>query len=125
MPIRAALIAFALVFAVSISVIASVRTTPQNQNQFVGSETCETCHQATYERWKKTLMANVLVDAKERPDWVLGDFSRPNPLVTFRKEDIAFTYGSKWKQRYYTKVGDDYFVFPAQWDVAARMWRRY
>jgi predicted CXXCH cytochrome family protein len=86
---------------------------------------CETCHQTTYERWKKTLMANVLVDAKERPDWVLGDFSRPNPLVTFRKEDIAFTYGSKWKQRYYTKVGDDYFVFPVQWDVAARMWRRY
>ena len=32
-------------------------------------------------------------------------------------DDVAFTYGSKWKQRYFTKIGDDYFVFPAQWDV--------
>ena len=93
MSIRAALIASALTAAVSISVIASVQTTPQNQNpQFVGSETCGLCHQATYDRWKNKLMANVLVDAKERPDWILGDFSLPNPLVTFKKEDIAFTY---------------------------------
>ena len=51
------------------------------------------------------------------PTPIIGDFSTPNPLVTFRKEDVAFTYGSKWKQRYFTKRGDDYFVFPAQWDV--------
>ena len=38
---------------------------------------------------------------------------------------MVFTYGSKWKQRYYTQIGDDYFVFPAQWDVQNRQWRRY
>jgi hypothetical protein len=38
---------------------------------------------------------------------ILADFTTPNPLVTFRKEDIAFTYGSTWKQRYFTKRGDD------------------
>ena len=56
---------------------------------------------------------------------MLGDFSTPNPLVTFKKEDVAFIYGTKWKQRYFTKRGDDYFVFPAQWDVQAKTWRRY
>jgi len=45
--------------------------------------------------------------------------------VTFKKEDIVFTYGSKWKQHYFTKIGNDYFVFPAQWDVKAGNWRRY
>ena len=30
-------------------------------------------------------------------------------IVTFTKDAIAFVYGSKWKQRYFTKVGDDYF----------------
>ena len=42
---------------------------------------------------------------------------KPDPLVTFTRDDIAFVYGSKWKQRYFTKVGDDYFPFRAQWDV--------
>jgi len=92
---------------------------------FVGSAACEACHEPIYDRWKKTLMANIVVDPKEKPDWNLGDFSQPNPLVTFKQEDIAFTYGHKWKQRYFTKIGDDYFVFPAQWDVAAKTWRRY
>jgi predicted CXXCH cytochrome family protein len=70
-------------------------------------------------------MANVIVDPRQHPDVIVGDFSKPNPLVTFKKEDIAFVYGSKWKQRYFTRIGEDYFVFPAQWDVAARTWRRY
>ena len=34
-------------------------------------------------------------------------------------------YGSKWKQRYFTKVGDDYYAFPAQWDVSNKVWRAY
>ena len=36
------------------------------------------------------------------------------------KDDIAFVYGSKWKQRYFTKVGDDYFPLGAQWDIDAQ-----
>jgi hypothetical protein len=31
--------------------------------------------------------------------------------------DIAFVYGSRWKQRYFSKIGDDYFPQPAQWDT--------
>jgi predicted CXXCH cytochrome family protein len=92
---------------------------------FVGSAACESCHQDIYTRWKGTLMANVIIDPAKRPDAVLGDFSTPNPLVTFRKEDVAFVYGTKWKQRYFARRGDDYFVFPAQWDVTAKTWRRY
>jgi predicted CXXCH cytochrome family protein len=93
--------------------------------QFVGSAACESCHGDIYRRWKTTLMANVVRDPKQHPDAILGDFSRPHPLVTFRKEDVAFTYGSRWKQRYFTKIGDDYFVFPAQWDVQNKTWRTY
>jgi len=95
------------------------------EKKFVGSTACESCHQDIYSRWKETLMANVIKDPTTHPDAIVGDFSTPNPLVTFRKEDVAFTYGSKWKQRYFTKVGDDYFVFPAQWDVRNRTWRKY
>ena len=34
------------------------------------------------------------------------------PARDVQAEDVAFIYGSKWKQRYFTKRGDDYFVAP-------------
>jgi predicted CXXCH cytochrome family protein len=92
---------------------------------YTGSAACKDCHRSQYDRWQKTRMANVIVDPKQHPEAVLGDFTHANPLVTFKKNEIAFVYGSKWKQRYFTKRGDDYFVFPVQWDVAAKTWRRY
>jgi predicted CXXCH cytochrome family protein len=98
---------------------------PHAEKSFVGSAACESCHQDIYARWQDTLMANVLQDPAADPSVVLGDFSTPDPLVTFRPEDVDFTYGSKWKQRYFTRIGDDYYVFPAQWDVQNEMWRRY
>jgi predicted CXXCH cytochrome family protein len=113
-------------------VVAACSTSPPPESstvtgapQFAGSAACESCHQDIYRRWKTTLMANVVRDPKVHPDAVLGDFSRPNALVTFTPADVAFVYGSKWKQRYFTKVGDDYFVFPAQWDVQNKTWRAY
>jgi len=78
-----------------------------------------------YERWSKTRMANVVRDPKVHSDAILPDFSKSDPALTFTKDAIAFVYGSKWKQRYFTKVGDDYFPLPGQWDVANQKWSRY
>ena len=66
---------------------------------FVGSPACRDCHQAVYDRWQTTLMANVVKDPKQHPNAIVADFATPNPLVTFKPEDVDFTYGSKWKQR--------------------------
>ncbi len=92
---------------------------------YVGSAACQSCHAAVYDHWKKTRMANVVLDPKEHPEAIIPDLSKPDPLVTFTKDDIAFVYGSKWKQRYFQKVGDDYFPLPAQWDVTNKIWRKY
>src|SRR5262245_45641687 len=97
----------------------------QTPAQYVGSESCRRCHAPTYERWSNTRMANVVRDPKQHPDAVLPDFSKPDPLLTFKLDDVAFVYGSKWKQRYFTRVGNDYFPLPAQWDVTHRIWRPY
>ena len=48
-----------------------------------------------------------------------------NTIAKFTKDDVALVYGSLWKQRYFTKRGDDYFPEPAQWDVTHRVWRPY
>jgi len=92
---------------------------------YVGSTACRTCHTGIYERWKKTRMANVVRDPKEHPDSILPDLAKSDPLVTFSKDEIAFVYGSKWKQRYFKKVGDDYFQLSAQWDITNQVWRPY
>ncbi len=92
---------------------------------YVGSQKCQTCHPDTYARWSKTRMANVIRDPKLHPEAVAGDFSKPNLLVTFKLSDVSFMYGDKWKQRYLYKKGDDYFVYPVQWDVTNKVWRAY
>jgi predicted CXXCH cytochrome family protein len=93
--------------------------------QYVGSAACRECHTDIYDRWKKTRMANVVRNPKEHPDAITPDLSKPDPLVTFTRDDIAWVYGSKWKQRYFKQVGDDYFPLPAQWDFTHKMWRPY
>jgi len=92
---------------------------------YVGSSTCADCHTSIYERWAKTRMANVVTDPKVRPQVVIPDFSKPDPLLTFKLDDVALVYGTKWKQRYFKKVGNDYFPLPAQWDVNHKIWRAY
>ena len=92
---------------------------------YVGSEACKRCHGPTYERWSKTRMANVVLDPKQHPDAVLPDFTKADPLLTFKLDDVAFVYGSKWKQRYFARAGNDYYPLPAQWDVTHRVWRPY
>ncbi len=94
-------------------------------SHYVGSAVCKDCHTDIYQRWSETRMANVVRDPHAHPDAIIPDLSKADPLLTFTKEDIAFTYGSKWKQRYFKKIGDDYFVLPAQWDVTHKMWRPY
>jgi predicted CXXCH cytochrome family protein len=92
---------------------------------YVGSAACESCHQEIYDRWRKTRMANVVRDPHEHPDAFIPDFSKPDPVLTFTKDDVAFVYGSRWKQRYFTRRGDDYFPLPAQWDIMHARWLPY
>jgi predicted CXXCH cytochrome family protein len=91
---------------------------------YTGSQACQKCHADIYERWKKTPMANVVRDPREHPDAIIPDLST-NTVAKFTKEQIAFVYGSKWKQRYFTKKGDDYYPLPAQWDIGNKVWRPY
>jgi predicted CXXCH cytochrome family protein len=115
---------FSVLFPVFCSTIIFGQTPPAKPG-FVGSAACQTCHSAIHERWSKTPMANVVRDPKIHPDAFIPDFSKPDPLLTFTKNDVAFVYGSIWKQRYFAKRGDDYYPLPAQWDVTNKVWRAY
>jgi hypothetical protein len=81
---------------------------PAPAAHFVGSESCKTCHAQQFKGWKQTRMAHVVLDPKEHPEAVLGDFEHPDPIRTFGLDDVAFVYGSRYKQRYFAKRGSDY-----------------
>ncbi len=93
---------------------------------FVGSKACQSCHQEIYARWQKTVMANIVRDPRVHPDAMIPDITKADPkIVTFTMKDIAFVYGSQWKQRYFAKSGDTYVPLPAQWNVATKTWSRF
>jgi predicted CXXCH cytochrome family protein len=98
---------------------------PGTTAHYVGSAACKSCHLGIYDRWKQTCMANIVRDPRVHPEAIIPDLTKPDPLVHFSKYDIALVYGSRWKQRYFEKIGDDYFVLPAQWDVTHAIWRPY
>jgi predicted CXXCH cytochrome family protein len=93
--------------------------------KFVGSQKCEMCHAKIYARWKKTPMANVVRDAREHPEAILGDFSTMTPDEKFSRDDVALVYGNVWKQLYFKRVGEDYFVLPGEWDMTHHVWNPY
>lgn len=106
--------------------LAQIESTAQvDAAHYVGSDSCQRCHQGVYDRWKKTRMANVVRDPKTHPDAIAPDFSTADPPLSFSREDVAFVYGSRFKQRYFKKVGNDYYPLPAQWDFTNQKWSKY
>jgi len=91
---------------------------------YVGMNECASCHQTQYTSMSHTLHPKIF-----RPvtsiDEILGDFTTPNPLVTFKKEDITFVNGSKWEQVYMRMIDGDYYPFPAKWMVKTQQWVPY
>jgi predicted CXXCH cytochrome family protein len=99
---------------------------PSPSAHYVGSAACKDCHQDIYARWSKTRMANIVRDPRVHPDAIIPDLSTiPDGLPKITKDDIGFVYGSHWKQRYFKKVGDDYFPLPIQWDIVNKKWSKY
>ena len=93
--------------------------------RYVGSAACQKCHAEIYERWKNTPMANVVRDPRQYPGAIIPNLATNTVSPKFTMNQVAFVYGSIWKQRYFIKIGDDYFPEPAQWDISNKKWLKY
>jgi predicted CXXCH cytochrome family protein len=118
-----------------VSFIRSLRPLPGEEDKsrdlkvassahYVGSHACEACHADEYRRWKKTPMANIVRDPGQSPPTLFPDLTT-NSVFPFKPQQVAFVYGSIWKQRYFIKMGDDYFPLPVQWEVGTKKWSKY
>lgn len=93
--------------------------------KYVGSKECEECHQKIYRTFQGTLHPRMIQDVKKNPKAILGDFEMESVARTFTREDILYTIGNLWVQRYITKIGKDYYLLPAEWSITQGAWRPY
>lgn len=91
---------------------------------YISSENCADCHQLQHASWQQTLHPKIFRPIKQ-PDDILGDFSKPDPSVTFKKEEIEFVVGSKWEQVYVHRVDGEYYPLTAKWMVIQKKWVPY
>ena len=105
--------------------VVAQQTAAVKDATYVGSQACQRCHEDQYARWQKTAMANVLRDPKVHPDAIAADPATAPDDLRFSRDDVAFVYGSKWKQRYWKKQGDTYVPLLAQWNFETKKWSKY
>jgi len=109
---------------------------------FVGSDTCKQCHLEHYDSWQMTLHSRMLQDAKANQDALIvpieekrirADLAKleaklkvPSDKVYVPKvDDILYTIGSQWKQRYLVKKDGTLFISPIQYNADTHRWVNY
>ena len=95
------------------------------KNHYVGSEACASCHADYYQAWKQQTLHSRMFRPVETEDDIQGDFSKSNPVVTFKKEDIEFVLGNKWEQAYVRLIDGEYYPLPAKWLITTQKWEAY
>jgi hypothetical protein len=92
------------------------------EKEYVGSDACVECHEEIHTKWEQTLHARMMQDPKKDPDAILGDMTQSLP---FKEEEIVYTLGNHWTQRYMTEVDGEYYVLPRMWSIQSREWLPY
>ena len=94
-------------------------------NHYVGSDTCQGCHADYYQAWKHQTLHPRIFRPVETDEDIQGDFSQPNPVVTFKKDEIEFVIGNKWEQVYVRIIEGEYYPFPAKWLITTQKWAAF
>ncbi len=109
---------------------------------FVGSDTCKRCHLEHYDSWKMTLHSRMLQDSQKNKDVIIvpidekrirEDLAKledklkvPSDNIYVPKEDdILYTIGSQWKQRYIVRKDGVLYISPIQYNAESDRWVNY
>ena len=109
---------------------------------YVGSDVCRKCHLEHYDAWKRTLHSRMLQDARANKDVIITDIDPEVikadlkmiegklkvPIDEFyipKVEDVQYTIGSQWKQRYLIEKDGTLLIAPTQFNVDTGRWVNY
>lgn len=119
--------------------IQAVTSQPKD---FVGSSTCKMCHLEHFDSWKMTMHSRMLQDAKENQDAIIVPIDEKkirtdlakrskklkvpaDQIYVPEKDEILYTIGSQWKQRYLVKKQGSLYIAPIQYNVDTDIWVDY
>jgi len=118
-----------------------VKALKSQPKQYVGSDTCKLCHLEHYDSWKMTLHSRMMQDAKKNQDAIIVPIDEKkirDDLAQIKKlkvpadkifipkvDEILYTIGSQWKQRYLVKKDDKLYITPVQYFIKNNTWSNY
>jgi formate-dependent nitrite reductase cytochrome c552 subunit len=142
------LVRFLLVGLAALGILAcgeqpiDVQALKSKPKDYVGSDTCKKCHLEHYDSWKMTLHSRMLQDAQKNRDVIVTDIDEkviradlaklgdklkvPADKIYIPKvDDIKYTIGSQWKQRYLVEKDGKLYIAPINYNIETHRWVNY
>jgi formate-dependent nitrite reductase cytochrome c552 subunit len=109
---------------------------------YVGSEQCKVCHLEHYDSWKMTLHSRTLQDVTQNQDALITEINPLSIRADLKKrekelkvpideiyipkvEDIKYTQGIQWKQRFVVEKNGKLYIAPIEYDAWSHEWSSY
>lgn len=119
--------------------VAAVTSQPK---AYVGSDNCKQCHLEHYDSWKMTMHSRMTQDAQKNRDAIIvpidekrirEDLAKledklkvPSDNIYVPKiDEIKYTIGSQWKQRYVVEKDGTLYISPIQYNADTDRWVNY
>lgn len=101
----------------------------QRSAEYVGSRKCAECHEEEWNQWRSSYHSKMIQSVSERPEAIVGDFSTLPENADFAREEVVYTIGGKFKQRYMlaapSQEAEDYVIGNYQWNAELQRWQPY
>jgi len=108
----------------------------------VGSDTCKMCHLEHYDSWKMTQHSRMIQDARRNRDVIVTEIDGEKIRRDLAKleaklkvpsdriyvpgiDEILYTIGSQWKQRYIVQKEGTLYISPIQYNMETHRWVNY
>lgn len=88
-------------------------------DDYAGSESCGECHEDEYNLWKLTPHSRLIQDPKKNKSAIIGNFEGSPP---FAMDEISFTIGVHWTQRYISERKGKLYVRSPIWSIQEDKW---
>lgn len=122
--------------------VVDVKKIMAKPKDYVGSDTCKMCHLEHYDSWKMTMHSRMTQDPQKNKDVViapidektiredlakLGDKLKvpADQIYVPKLEEIKYTIGSQWKQRYIVEKDGQLYIAPVQYNAETHHWVNY
>ncbi|MGL1863776.1 MAG: multiheme c-type cytochrome [Pseudodesulfovibrio sp.] len=124
--------------------VVDVKKVTSQPKEFVGSETCKSCHLEHYDSWKATNHSRMAQDVEVNEDAFIVDINQARIKADFKKleakgklklpldqiyfptkEEVKYTLGNEWKQRYIVEKDGVLFISPIQYNTETDRWVNY